>query len=714
LKQVLISQGRAIVEETPEPVVEPGTVLVRVNHSCISVGTEMSGVKATSEPLWKRALKNPGKVKKVLDMALKQGISQTRDTVKGKMTSGIPAGYSAAGRVIETGEGIDDTVPGDRVACAGAQCAHHAEVIRVPRNLMARVPEGVDFAAASTVTLGAIALQGVRRGQPTMGETFVVLGLGIIGQITAQLLKANGCRVIGTDLDRGRINTAIECGMDAGVHPDGGDTVETVARITGGTGADGVIITAATPSDEVVSTAFGMCRKKGRVVLVGDVGLNLDRADFYAKELDFFISTSYGPGRYDDNYEEKGLDYPIAYVRWTENRNMQEYLRLLAEGKVDVSPLVSETYPVDEAGAAYESIKSGGTKPLMVLLSYPEGREEKRVRQISNPYVRASADSRPGIAMIGAGGFAREVHLPNMMKLAGSMRLQTIVCRTGHSASAMAKQFSAANAATDFRIVLEDPAVDAVMICTRHNTHADIALEALEAGKHVFVEKPLALTREELDRISSFYSSGEGESGLPLLMTGFNRRFSPFARRISEMLENRREPVIINYRMNAGYIPPDHWVQTEEGGGRNLGEACHIYDLFTYFTGSRHQNVQAAGIDSSTGFYRKTDNFSVSIRFEDGSLANLTYTAMGSKEFPKERMEIFSEGRVFYLDDYRTLQVAGARGGDLEKNTIEKGHPEELEAFARVITEGGDWPIPLWQMIQASEIALQTEEILHR
>jgi threonine dehydrogenase-like Zn-dependent dehydrogenase len=332
VKQVLIRQGQAVVEEIPAPQVEPGTVLVRVDHSCISIGTEMSGIKTSSLPLWKRALKQPENVKKVVEMAVSQGVSRTTSVIQGRLSSGQPTGYSAAGTVLEVGEGIDDLQPGARVACAGAQCAHHAEIIRVPRNLTVPIPDNLELAVASTVTLGAIALQGVRRAQPTLGEVFVVLGLGILGQLTAQMLKANGCKVIGTDLDRKRIAIAQQLGMDIGIHPEDGDNIQQVARLTDGLGADGVIITAATPSDEVVSTAFQMCRKKGRVVLVGDVGLNLNRADFYQKELDFFISTSYGPGRYDNNYEEKGLDYPVSYVRWTENRNMAEYLRLVAAG----------------------------------------------------------------------------------------------------------------------------------------------------------------------------------------------------------------------------------------------------------------------------------------------------------------------------------------------------------------------------------------------
>lgn len=369
MKQVLIRQGRAVVEEVPAPLVEPGTVLVRVDHSCISVGTEMSGVRASGTPLWKKALRQPEKVRRVARLALSEGVSRARQAVEGQLGQAAPTGYSAAGTVLEVGEGIDDLLPGDRVACAGAQHAHHAGIVRVPRNLVVPVPDGVGFPAASTATLGAIALQGVRRATPTLGETFVVVGLGILGQLTAQLLRANGCRVVGTDLDRARIALAASLGMEAGVHPDDGDDVEQVARLTDGIGADGVIVTAASPSDAILATAFRMCRRKGRVVLVGDVGLHLDRADLYPKELDFLVSTSYGPGRYDRNYEERGLDYPVGYVRWTENRNLAEYLRLLAEGRVRVEPLVERVYPVAEAAEAYAALDAPGPRPLAVLLA---------------------------------------------------------------------------------------------------------------------------------------------------------------------------------------------------------------------------------------------------------------------------------------------------------------------------------------------------------
>jgi predicted dehydrogenase/threonine dehydrogenase-like Zn-dependent dehydrogenase len=709
MKQVMIRQGNACVEEIPAPGVEPGTILVKVARSCISIGTEMAGVRATSESLLRRALKRPEQVKKVIQMVNQEGLARTVDMVKGRLSAGLPVGYSAAGVVIEVGEGVDDMQIGQRVACAGAQCAYHAEVIRVPRNLVSPIPELLSFDDASSVTLGAIALQGVRRAVPTLGECFVVVGLGILGQLTVQLLKANGCRVIGTDLDCTRIDLAMSLGMDIGINPADGDDVLKVLRFTDGFGADGVIVTAATQSDAVMSTAFQMCRKKGRVVLVGDVGLNLNRSDFYLKELDFFISTSYGPGRYDQNYEEGGLDYPISYVRWTENRNMGEYLHLIAEGKVKVIPLIGATYDINKAPVAYEALKQQGPKPLMVLLSYPAETYPSvhSRRKVGNLVAVPKGSGKIRLAVVGAGAYAKGMHLPILRALADRFRIRAVVSRTGHNAKETADSFEADYASTDFRDALNDPDVDAVLIATRHNLHASMALEALQAGKHVLVEKPLALTTGEMEGIEAFFAVGRQDA--PVLLTGFNRRFSRSARRIKEWVETRSNPMVINYKMNAGYIPLDHWVHTSEGGGRNRGEACHIYDLFTYLTDSKVTSVQAQAIAPTTGYYGRTDNFVALLKFEDGTVATLTYTALGPREYPKETMEIFVDGKVIVMDDYKRLTLHGGRAKGITSRITDKGQKEELEAFARCIQEGGDWPIPLWQQLQATAIAIEVE-----
>lgn len=709
MQQVVLRQGQAVIEDVPVPVVEPGTLLVRVRSSCISVGTEMSGVRQGSTPLWRRAMRRPGAVLKVLEMAATQGLARTRNLVAGKLAAGQPTGYSAAGTVVEVGAGVDAFQVGDRVACAGAQCAHHAQFIRPPVNLTVPVPDELEWGPASTVTLGAIAMQGVRRAAPTLGETFVVLGLGLLGQLVSQLLKVHGCRVIGCDLDPQRVDLARSLGMDAGLNPEVDGDVQQVQRLTDGFGVDGVIITAATPSDAVASTAFQMCRKKGRVVLVGDVGLNLNRQDIYEKELDFLVSTSYGPGRYDRRYEEEGLDYPRAYVRWTENRNLAEYLRLLGERRLDVLPLIAAEYPITEAPQAYEALQASGTqRPLMVLLNYPDDADCQQ-RVTINPTASSGAAGRLRLALVGAGSFAKGMHLPNLQNLAEHYQIRTIVSRSGHNAAGVARQCGARTATTDYQSVLQDPDIDAVLITTRHNLHAPQTLQALQAGKHVLVEKPLVLQPEELQAVESFYASPGAK---PLLLTGFNRRFSPHAKRLKQLVDQRSNPMILNYRMNAGYLPLDTWYHTHEGGGRNLGEACHIYDLFVYLTGSRPVDVTARAIRPRTGHYSPSDNFVATISFEDGSLATLTYTALGTPSRAKELLEVYADGRILELDDYHELRVHGSDVPGLKTRRVDKGHVPELVAFAEAIAGGGDWPIPFWQQVQATRIAFDVDRVL--
>ncbi len=715
MKQVLIQRGDVVAHDVPAPACEAGTALVAVIRSCISVGTELSGLKRSGMPLWQLAARYPEQARKALQSVATLGLTRTWELANGELSTGKPVGYSAAGIVLQVGAGVEGIRPGDRVACAGAQCANHAEIIRVPQNLMTPIPDAVDFDEASTVTLGAIAMQGVRRAQPTLGETFVVIGLGPLGQLTAQLLNANGCRVIGADLDRRRIELAFSLGMAASVDPADRLQAEQVMRLTGGAGADGVIITAATASDEVVSAAFQMCRKKGRVVLVGDVGLNLKRADMYQKELDFFISCSYGPGRYDGQYEEGGVDYPIGYVRWTENRNMAEYLRLIAQRRVVAAPLISATFPVEEAPSAYEALQAPD-RPMLVLLSYANSAAPAAaVRTIPNPAPRAARPGAVRIALVGAGGFAKGMHLPNLHSLKDLCHLRGVVSRSGHNAAATARRWGATYCTTDFQEVLHDPQVDAVIITTRHHLHTTMALDALRAGKHVLLEKPLALSSADLDQITAFFTEASAASTTaPILLTGFNRRFSPHARRIREWLAGRSNPMIIDYRMNAGFLPADHWTLGPDGGGRNLGEACHIYDLFTFLTGGRVTDIKVSAITPATAHYRRNDNFTASIAFDDGSIANLTYTALGSKDHPKERLEIFFDGKVIALDDYKTLTLAGGRGRTLRTRLPEKGQKEELECFARAIQAGGPWPSALWEQKQATEIALAVESALNR
>jgi predicted dehydrogenase len=575
------------------------------------------------------------------------------------------------------------------------------------------VPDSVDLADASTVALGAIALQGVRRFAPTLGETVVVLGLGALGQLVCQILRANGVRVIASDPSPVRVQLACSLGADMVIDPSGDADGRQVLRLTGGIGADGVIITAATPSDEVMSMAFRMCRRKGRVVLVGDVGLHLRRQDIYEKELDFFVSTSYGPGRYDAHYEAEGLDYPVGYVRWTENRNMQEYLRLLAEQKVRVQPLVSGIFPVDRVNDAYNALQAGEptARPLLALLRYAESTSDcaATVRVTRNPTVAPNRSGLIRLAIIGAGSFAAGVHLPNLRTLSNVFGIHAIVSRTGHKALALAQQFGARHAATDVEQVLSDDEVDAVLIATRHDSHADLALRALRAGKHVFVEKPLALTLTELTSLEDYFAK---EDSTPLLMTGFNRRFSPHAKRIRELLANRSDAMVLNYRMNAGFVPRDSWLHGPEGGGRNIGEACHIYDLMISLTDSRIDGVSAVGLRPKGGYHLSDDNFVVTLSFADGSVGTLTYTSLGAGDFPKEHLEIYVDGRVIRLVDYKTTEVFGAKANGLSTRLVEKGHLEELEAFARAVRDGGEWPIAWWQQAEATGVSFQIVEAM--
>lgn len=714
MKQVLIKKGFPYAAEVPAPQIEDGEVLVRLQASCLSIGSELSGIRGSAVPIWKKAIEQPEKVLTVMQIARENGINSALGVVKEKKDAELQTGYSASGVVVAIGADINDLVVGDRVACAGAQYAHHAEYIRVARNLCVSIPGDLDFESASTVTLGAIALQGVRRSQPTLGETFVVVGLGILGQLSAQILRANGCRVIGIDTDHSRIDMAISQGMNYGIHPDKNDS-GAIASMTDGYGADGVIITAATPSNEVVSSAFKMCRKKGRVVLVGDVGLNLNRSDFYTKEIDFLISTSYGPGRYDQSYEEQGLDYPISYVRWTENRNMSEFLRLIEEGNIHITPLVSERFPIEEASKAYSSI-SQENKPLLVLFNYPPIEEIPAIpsRSLNLKSSSRSIDGKIRLAVIGAGAFARSTHLPNIKRLSDLYHLRAIVNRTGPSAKIVGEQFGADYISTDPNDVIQDPNVDAVVIATRHNLHGSLVMSALKAGKHVLVEKPLTLIRKELNDLQAFYErdiTDEEAHAKPILATGFNRRFSPHVEYIKSLLNIRTTPFIINYRMNAGFIPMDHWIHSKEGGGRNLGEACHIYDLFTYLSNSKVVSISAQSIKPKTKQLNRNDNFVVTMSFEDGSIANLIYTALGHKSISKEKAEIYFDGKIAVLDDYKIVTVHGDKNHSLKTNKQDKGLLIELKRFAEGIHKD-EWPIPLWQQLQTSDVAFEVEKML--
>jgi predicted dehydrogenase/threonine dehydrogenase-like Zn-dependent dehydrogenase len=667
------------------------------------VGTELTGVQLSGLPLYRRALKQPHHARKALEIAKDQGLIRTYKRISGQLSAGTPTGYSAAGEVIAIGDDVTGFAVGDRVACAGGGYANHAEVIAVPVNLVARVPERLALHDAATVTLGAIALQGVRRAEPTLGETVAVVGLGVLGQLTVQLLVAHGARVIGSDLDPARTEHALSSGATWVVGE--GDTLPNAAlKATDGFGVDAVIITAATSSSAVVSDAFQSCRRRGRVVIVGDVGLDLKRHDMYEKELELRMSTSYGPGRYDSTYEEEGRDYPYGYVRWTEGRNMEEYLRLLAEGRVALAHLPTERYIVDDASAAYEALKREASKPTLVVLEYPR-REEPPQRMVGTSAARPTPANRIQVALVGAGSFAEGTHVPNLAKLSTAFELRGVMSRTGSTAKAIAARTGAAYATTRLEDVLSDTKIDLVLISTRHDLHAPLVLQALRAGKHAFVEKPLALTVEELGEIEAFYAETRDA---PVLMTGFNRRFSPAVQKLRSRLERRTAPIVANYRMNAGYVPLDHWVHGPEGGGRNIGEACHVYDVFDALTGASVKDVHASAIRPSARL-AANDNFTATISYDDGSLCTLTYTALGAKEHPKERLEVYGDGIVLTLDNYRSLSASGRKTPLWVSRTVDKGHRQELEALAECLLRGAPWPISLEEQLRATRISFAVE-----
>ena len=717
MKQIVTVKGVPEVIDVPSPAVESGYIIVQAAFSCISIGTEIHGMKVSSKPLWKRAVADPQKALNFVKKSMSNGVSKTVDLIEDKLSSPVAVGYSSAGIVIAIGADIDDIEIGDRVACAGSQGAFHAEQIMVSRNLAVKVPDGVCLKHASTVALGAIALQGVRRLNPSIGETITVLGLGVLGQITIQILKACGCKVIAIDLEQDRLDIAVTVGADEVLNPSMVNDVENVKLLTNYHGVDAVIVAASSPSDHIVSSAFNMCRKKGKVVLVGDVGLNLNRADFYAKELDFLISSSYGPGRYDNQYEEKNIDYPLPFVRWTENRNMAEFLNLIEQNKVKISPLISKTYKVDEAKNAYDDIVNQRPRPLVALIEYEAtlGQIDKVILNSAVKSANNSAKkSKVNISIAGVGSFARAVHLPNIKSLKQHYSVRGIMNRSPHNAQAVMRQYQAAFSTSNFDELLEDADSDTVLISTRHDSHLDMTLAALKKGKNVLVEKPLCLTEAGLEEIKEFYSDGEVEGHAeykvdkPILMVAYNRRFAPQIVKIKAILEKSKQPIIINYVMNAGYIPKESWIHGKEGGGRNLGEACHIYDLFNYLVGSDYESTIVHRIPSADN--ASSDNFCVSIKYKNGGIANLTYTSMGSSLYPKETMSIFVEGKTLILNDYSELIIHDGKK-IVESIPQDKGHRTELSLFADGVLNGY-WPIPLDEILLASRISFDVEKKL--
>lgn len=706
--QAIVKKGKVFPENVPAPIVSPGSLLIKVVNSCISAGTELSNISITGKSLIRRALDQPEEVRSVLNFARQNGIAKTLQRVRGQLDGGKPTGYSLAGVVVGVGEDVKGFEIGDSVGAAGAGIANHAEYVEVPLNLVMKMPPGMDYKYASTVTMGGIAMQGVRRADLRLGETCVIIGAGMLGLLTQQLLQISGVRTIVSDPDQGRLEIANKSGADLVINPLQSHLVDTVDQFTGGYGADAVIFTAATHSSEPLSQAFNLCKRKGRVVLVGVSGMEIKREDIYNKELDFLMSTSYGPGRYDRNYEEKGMDYPFAYVRWTENRNMTEYLRLVHDRKINLDLLIDAVFPIEEVENAFLKLNSQENKPISTLLDYGTSNVNEILEKFSYPrrkfntshHLKKVNSEVVQVALVGAGGFAKGMHLPNIKKLAGKFHLRAVMSRTGHSAAAVAQQYGAAYSTTDYDEILRDSEIDLVMICTRHESHAEIAHKALLAGKHVFVEKPLATNKKELDSIVSFYA--DRNTIKPLLMVGFNRRFSKYAVEIKRHTDKRINPMVIHYRMNAGFISLDHWVH--DHGGRVVGEACHIIDLMTFLTGSSIKSVSSEFLTPSNEKYSSADNVSISLKYADGSICHLHYFAVGSKELSKEFMEIHFDGKSIIMDDFKKLTGYGIKVKELSSSFSEKGQFEELKILYDCLRgHKSTWPIELWDLTQTTE-----------
>lgn len=675
------------------PVVQPGRVLVRTAASLISAGTERALAELGQKGLLGKARERPELIGKVWEKVKTDGLAQALEGVRDKLDQSHAVGYSAAGIVIETANDVTDFRAGDRTACAGTDYASHAEVISVPRNLCVRLPDELSFEEGAFGTVGAIALQGVRLAEPALGESVVVIGLGLVGQLTVQLLKANGCFVFGVDVDEARIQLALASGADGGCVPE--DARAKVLAWSKGRGADACIIAAATSSDQPIELAGEISRLKGRVVAVGMVGMNVPRNVYYQRELTLKVSMSYGPGRHDPDYEERGHDYPLPYVRWTEGRNIEAFLDLLAGGRVNVKPLITHRFPIENADRAYQLI-SGNTDEeyLAVVLNYDAEREiNRRVENRSVAKKPSAQAGRVGIGLIGAGGYAQKVLLPNF-KGAGA-EFCSIASASGVSARDVGTKFGFARFLSDAQSVIDDDQVNLIVIATRHGSHAELARLALERGKHVFVEKPLALNDDELDSVLEAASKSEGQ-----LVVGFNRRFSPLAVKAKEVFRNRQSPLSIVYRVNAGRVPREHWTQDKsEGGGRIVGEVCHFIDLMQFLTGAAPKSVYAEAVVPDKGNVIREDSVFITVQFADGSNGMIAYLAEGDSGLPKEHIEIFSEGKTFVIEDFRSARLYA--GGREKKETLrqqDKGQPEETRVACAVVAEGKPAPITLQEL----------------
>lgn len=707
MKQILqsLSDGNTLIAMVPKPAVLPGTLLIETRRTLVSAGTERMLVEFGKASLIEKARKNPDRVKQVLQKARTDGVAATVDAVRSKLSQPIPLGYCNVGVVAAVGAGVTGFAVGDRVASNGS----HAELVRVPVNLCAKIPDAVDDDSAAFTVLAAIGLQGLRLANPTLGETFSVIGLGLIGLATVQLLRANGCAVIGIDPDPERCALAERLGAQTVCLGEGVDPVAHVLAATHGVGADGVLITASTASNEPIEQAAKMSRKRGRIVLVGVVGLSLDRSLFYEKELTFQVSCSYGPGRYDPNYEEKGRDYPVGFVRWTEQRNFEAVLQLMATRSFDPSRLVTHRFAFEEAEAAYSQISGAGT--LGVLLEYEPSATDSpkwdRTVSLTSEAQATRSGGAPVAGFLGYGNYASRVLVPAFK--AADITLDAVVTTGGPLAATVGKDAGFLRASTDIETILNDASINILAVATRHQDHAVNVVKGLEANKAVFVEKPLAITIEELEMVRQAYAKALASGTSPHLMVGFNRRFSPHTRTLKTWLDRRSEPASLILLMNAGAIPLDHWTQDlKVGGGRIIGEACHLVDLARFLVGYRIVDVHATAMSAASGAAVVSDKAHITLAFEDGSTAVVHYLANGAASFPKERVEAFCGGGIVTIDNFIGVKGYNAPGVRNRRGwKQDKGQTACVKAFAEAVSAGRPSPIPFEELIEVAEACIQ-------
>ncbi|SDK74233.1 Predicted dehydrogenase [Franzmannia pantelleriensis] len=709
MKQVLqdLSKGITTLTESPSPSLSKGTLLVATTKSLVSVGTERMLVDFGRASYLQKARQQPEKVKMVLEKVQTDGLMTTVEAVRSKLAQPLPLGYCNVGVVSEVGKGVAGFQPGDRVASNGP----HADIVKVPQNLCARIPDDVSDEQAAFTVVGSIGLQGIRLAQPTLGEAFVVTGVGLIGLLTVQLLRAHGCRVLAIDFDAAKLALAEQFGAETCNPAQGEDPVAAGLAFSRGNGVDGVIITASTKSNDPVTQAARMSRQRGRIILVGVTGLELNRADFYEKELSFQVSCSYGPGRYDPSYEEQGHDYPLGFVRWTEQRNFEAVLDMLASGQLNVEPLITHRFDFSDAPEAYR-VLTGDRAALGILLEYDAPLEQRTVSSVTLNHEAHFDATKPVLGMVGAGNYASRVLIP-AFKAAGA-QLHTLVTAGGINGVIHGEKAGFAEASTDMTKLLANDTVNTLAIVTRHDTHANFVAQSLVAGKHVFVEKPLAITAEGLIEVEGAYRSALN-NGKPLhLMVGFNRRFAPQVQKMKVLLSAIKEPKSFIMTMNAGAIPPEHWTQDPTiGGGRIIGEACHFIDLMRYLAGSEIVSVQVRRMSDNPGMAITEDKAAITLGFADGSFGTIHYLANGAASFSKERVEVFTAGRVLQLDNFRKLKGFGWPG--FRKMNLwkqDKGQQACTAAFLSAISQGQPTPIPADETFEVARVSIEAAEAL--